>query len=62
MAGQVLEAAVSGPENVVNLVTGIIHELKVTMFLTGAQNISQFQDRNTVITGKTKEWMDQIME
>jgi isopentenyl-diphosphate delta-isomerase len=62
MAGQVLEAAVAGSENVVALVTGIIHELKVTMFLTGAQNISQLNDRNMVITGRTKEWLDQIME
>jgi isopentenyl-diphosphate delta-isomerase len=62
MAAQVLEAAVTGPENVINLLTGIIHELKVTMFLTGAKNISQLHDRNLVITGKTKEWMDQIME
>jgi isopentenyl-diphosphate delta-isomerase len=62
MAGQVLEAANAGSENVVDLVTGMIHELKVTMFLTGAKRISQLQDRNIVITGRTKEWMDQIME
>ncbi len=62
MAGQVLEAANEGSEKVVDLVTGIIHELKVTMFLTGAKNISQLHDRNIVITGRTKEWMDQIME
>lgn len=61
MAGQVLEAAVSGPDKVVELVSGIIHELKVTMFLTGGKNISQLRNRNIVITGKTKEWLDQIM-
>ena len=62
IAREVLEAGVQGSDNVIDLLSGIIHELKVTMFLTGAKNISQLQERNLVITGRTREWMEQIVD
>ncbi len=38
----------------------VIRELKIAMFLTGSKNIEEFQKRKTLITGKTKEFLDQI--
>jgi isopentenyl-diphosphate delta-isomerase len=62
MARQVLKAAVSDPEKVMELVTGIIHELKVTMFLTQSKNISDLKDNEVIILGRTKEWMEQLSD
>jgi isopentenyl-diphosphate delta-isomerase len=61
IARQVLEAGVQSSDKVIELLSGIIHELKVTMFLTGSKNISQLKDRDVVITGRTREWMDQLV-
>jgi isopentenyl-diphosphate delta-isomerase len=60
IARKVLEAGVQGSDKVIELLSGFIHELKVTMFLTGSKNISQLKDKNVVITGRTKEWMEQL--
>ncbi|MBI4167958.1 MAG: type 2 isopentenyl-diphosphate Delta-isomerase [Candidatus Aenigmarchaeota archaeon] len=38
----------------------VIRELKIAMFLTGSRNIEEFQKKKVIITGKTKEFLDQI--
>jgi isopentenyl-diphosphate delta-isomerase len=62
MARAVLSAGVKGKDHVIELLSAMIHELKVTMFLTESKNISQFQDKEVVITGRTKEWMEQLVD
>jgi isopentenyl-diphosphate delta-isomerase len=62
MAKAVLESATQSSENVIELLKGVIHEVKVTMFLTGSKNISDLKKQEIVITGRTKEWMEQLEE
>lgn len=60
MAGALLKAATLVPEKVIEQLEGVIHELKVTMFLVGAQNISLLENAEVVITGRTRDWMEQM--
>lgn len=62
MAGALLECAIQGPDNIIERLEGVIHELKVTMFLTGSRNISELKREELVMTGKTREWVDQIID
>ena len=62
MAGALLEAATESSDIVKKQLEAIIHELKVTMFLTGAKNLTELKKQEVVITGLTREWMDQISE
>lgn len=62
MAQAVLSVGIQGADNVIELLSGIIHELKVTMFLTGSKNISQLKEKDVIITGRTREWMEQIVD
>jgi isopentenyl-diphosphate delta-isomerase len=60
MAGALLKAATESSQKVIKQLEGVIHELKVTMFLTGANNLTELKRHDVVITGRTKEWMEQI--
>jgi isopentenyl-diphosphate delta-isomerase len=60
MAGALLEAATQSSEKVIEKLEGMIHELKVTMFLTGSRNLSELGRQEVVVIGKTREWMEQI--
>jgi isopentenyl-diphosphate delta-isomerase len=62
MAGALLEAATTSSEKVIEQIQIIIHELKVTMFLTGSKNTTWLGSEEIVVTGRTKEWMEQIVE
>jgi isopentenyl-diphosphate delta-isomerase len=62
MAGAVLEAATQGSEKVIEQLEGVIHELKVTMFLTGSRNVDDIKRQEAVVTRRTKEWLEQIVE
>ncbi|UCE37069.1 MAG: type 2 isopentenyl-diphosphate Delta-isomerase [Thermoplasmata archaeon] len=62
MAGALLTAATQSSEVVQNQLTAVIHELKVTMFLTGSKNVSELMREDVILTGMVKEWMDQIVE
>jgi isopentenyl-diphosphate delta-isomerase len=37
----------------------LFYELKVSMIVSGAANISQLADKKIIITGKTLEWIEQ---
>lgn len=60
MAGALLEAATKSANEVIKQINAIIHELKVTMFLTQSRDISDLQERKFVLTGRTKEWVEQV--
>jgi len=62
VAGNLLEAATRSAESVQKVLGAIIHELKVTMFLTGSHSVGDLKKRDVVVTGKTKEWIEQVME
>ncbi len=59
MAGALLEAATQSSEKVEEQIESIIHELKVTMFLTGSKNLSDLRSQEVVVTGRTRDWMEQ---
>ncbi|MEE9152173.1 MAG: type 2 isopentenyl-diphosphate Delta-isomerase, partial [Thermoplasmata archaeon] len=62
LAGALLKAATQGSEKVVEQLEGMIHELKVTMFLTGSRNLSELRGQEVVVTGRTMKWMEQVTE
>ncbi len=62
MARALLEAANQSSDKVVEHLESVIHELKVTMFLTGSKNISELKREEIVITGRTREWVEQIVQ
>ncbi len=51
--------ALKGQKDVVDKLTVIIEELKVGMFLSGCRNIEELGNSPVVITGKTKEFLEQ---
>jgi isopentenyl-diphosphate delta-isomerase len=52
-----LEKAVEGEENLEEYVDFLIQELKVVMFLIGAQNVNELSKKPAVILGRTGEWL-----
>ncbi len=62
MARVLLSAATHSSERVQEELSAMIHELKVTMFLTGSHNIDELKNKEVVITGKTREWIEQLIE
>jgi isopentenyl-diphosphate delta-isomerase len=61
MAGAILRAATQSSDKVVEQLIAITHELKATMFLTKSKNIQELKKQNLIITGRTREWMEQIV-
>jgi len=59
-ARAVLPAALESAEKVKEVLTRTKRELKVAMFLTGSANIASLANKDCIITGPTKEWMDQL--
>ncbi len=55
-----LKTAVAGYEKTKAEMQRIIRELKIAMFLTGSKNVNDLRKQKTIITGKTKEILDQI--
>ncbi len=62
MAGRLLPAALEGKEALVTELGTIIDELKAAMFLVGAKNIEELAQTSALITGRSKEWLDQLEE
>jgi isopentenyl-diphosphate delta-isomerase len=62
MAGRFLPAALEGREALVVEVSTIIDELKAAMFLVGAKDIRQLAAAKAIVTGRSKEWLDQLTE
>ena len=51
--------ALKGQKDVVDKLTMIIEEIKVAMFLTGSKTVEELRMSPAVITGKTKEFLEQ---
>ncbi|UCF08712.1 MAG: type 2 isopentenyl-diphosphate Delta-isomerase [Thermoplasmata archaeon] len=62
IAGALLKAATQSSDEVIEELNAIIQELKVTMFLTGAGNLDELRGKEVVITGKTRDWIEQLSE
>lgn len=51
--------ALKGHKDVVDKLTQLVEELKVAMFLTGCRTVDELGNAPVVITGKTKEFLEQ---
>lgn len=62
MAGRLLPAALEGKEALTREVQTILDELRAAMFLVGARDINELKAAHAIITGRSKEWLDSLME
>jgi isopentenyl-diphosphate delta-isomerase len=62
MAGRLLPAALEGEDALSLEVKTIIDELKAAMFLVGAKDLAELAAANALIVGRTREWLDNLME
>ena len=62
LAYPLLKPATTSGEAVVETLKSFIEELRTAMFLTGSENIGALKNKQTVITGLTKEWLDGLGE
>jgi isopentenyl-diphosphate delta-isomerase len=58
MAKPMLEAAKVSADAVVAELRGTIEELKAAMFLTGATSVPNLQERHTIVTRPTADWLE----
>lgn len=58
IAHPLLSAATKGKNEVLKLLNRIIEELKTAMFLVGARTIKDLREVDIVITGVTKDWLE----
>ncbi len=54
-----LKATVRGPKKLEELLKVFIEEIRVAMVLTGSRNVEELRKAKIVITGKTREWLEQ---
>lgn len=62
LAGRLLPAALEGEDALATEVATIIQELKAAMFLVGANDIEGLGAANALVTGRSREWLDNVME
>jgi isopentenyl-diphosphate delta-isomerase len=62
MAGRLLPAALEGRVELEREVETIISELRAAMFLVGARDIASLESVDALICGRTREWLDHLME
>lgn len=62
MAGRLLPAALEGREALTREIQTIVDELKAAMFLVGAKNMKELAATRALVTGRSKEWLDQLSE
>jgi isopentenyl-diphosphate delta-isomerase len=62
MAGRLLPAALEGRDALSHELGTILQELKAAMFLVGAKDVSELAASKALITGRSKEWLDQLSE
>jgi len=59
LALPILKEAYFGHEKIIEFVEKFNHSLKIAMFLVGASNLEELKNSNLIISGKTKEWLEQ---
>jgi isopentenyl-diphosphate delta-isomerase len=59
-ANHLLKPALEGAEAVVMELEMMIQELKVAMFLTGSANCKELSDKGLVVTGPTRQWLEEL--
>jgi isopentenyl-diphosphate delta-isomerase len=62
MAGRLLPAALESKEALTIELRTIIDELKAAMFLVGAKDLKELAATKAIVTGRSKEWLDQLAE
>jgi len=62
MAGRLLPAALEGRGALERELRMLIHELKAAMFLVGAKDVKELASSKAIVTGRSKEWLDQLSE
>ncbi len=62
LAGRILPAALEGEDALSAEVGTIIQELKAAMFLVGAKDVEAMGSANALVTGRSREWLDNVME
>jgi len=62
MAGRLLPAALEGKEALEHEMRVMIDELKAAMFLVGAKDMKELAASKAIVTGRSKEWLDQLTE
>lgn len=62
LAGRILPAALEGKDALMLEMGTIIQELKAAMFLVGAKDFEGLSSSNALVTGRSREWLDNVME
>jgi len=62
VAGVVIRSAYEGRRAVLEELSTIIEELKVTMFLTGCRDLSRIVSGTCLVSGETDEWLKQFRD
>ena len=60
IAGELLKPATESPEAVIEKLEGIIHQLKVAMFLVGARNVYTMKNTRVIVHGRLRDWFEQV--
>ncbi len=60
IAGQLVKAANESANAVSKELTIFIDELKAAMFLTSSPSISKLKRQKVIVTGKTRDWIEQV--
>lgn len=60
LAKPFLKPAGRGREEAVTAVRDVVTELRTAMFVTGSENIDELSNAEPVVTGKTREYLDQV--
>lgn len=55
-----LLCAIQGLEKIVEYLETFFMELRIALFLTGSKNCSELKSKKTIITGKTREWIQAL--
>ncbi|UCE45291.1 MAG: type 2 isopentenyl-diphosphate Delta-isomerase [Methanobacteriota archaeon] len=62
MAGRLLPSALEGKEALEREVRMIVDELRAAMFLVGSREVEELVSAQALVTGRTREWLDHVME
>ncbi|MBE0519020.1 MAG: type 2 isopentenyl-diphosphate Delta-isomerase [Thermoplasmata archaeon] len=62
LAGRLLPAALEGKDSLMLEMGTMIQELKTAMFLVGAENIEQLSATHALLTGRSREWLNEVTE